>query len=225
VTIIPNGLDTSDWRPLDRSVARAALALPPSARLVLFAAASTQNRLKGFSFAAEALTALRPRIPGLMLATVGYNEPEAPAGVPLVHLGAVQSDRLMRLAYAATDAFVMPSLHESFGQTAVEAMACGVPVVGFATGGIAETVRDGLTGFLAAVGDGSALRAGLERLLSDEALRTRMAEAARALAVSEYDSALQAERYETLYRSLLRRAPVPAVESTEEAAHACVDHA
>jgi glycosyltransferase involved in cell wall biosynthesis len=225
VTVVPNGLDTEQWRPLDRGVARAALGLPGDARIVLFAAASTQNRLKGLHFAAEAVASLRERVTGLMLATVGFNEPAAPGGVPLVHLGALQSDRLLRLAYAAADVFVMPSLHESFGQTAVEAMACGVPVVGFAAGGIAETVRDGQTGYLAPVGDVGALRASLEGVLLDDALRKRMGESARALAVSEYDAALQAARFESLYRCLMGQVAARLPGSPMEKTHVCVDHA
>ncbi len=78
------------------------------------------------------------------------------------------------------DVLVNPSLSESFGRAPVEAMACGVPVVGTRVGGMLDTIDDGQTGLLVPPGDPAALAEALERLLGDAALRRRLGEAGRA---------------------------------------------
>lgn len=74
---------------------------------------------------------------------------------------------------------VVPSLYEPFGLVALEAMACGVPVVAAAVGGLKEIVQDGESGLLVPPGDAAALARGLTTLLSDDALRRRLAAGAR----------------------------------------------
>ncbi len=73
--------------------------------------------------------------------------------------------------YAAADLCLMPSRHESFGMVALEAMACGVPVVASRVGGLTVTVQDGVTGLLVPEGDAGALADGIAALLEDEGRR------------------------------------------------------
>jgi len=85
-----------------------------------------------------------------------------------------QPQRRLRLFYAAADATVMPSYYESFGMVALEAMACGCPVVASRVGGLTTTVKDGVTGYLVPEGDPTALAERLERLLHDPETRARL---------------------------------------------------
>jgi phosphatidylinositol alpha-1,6-mannosyltransferase len=87
--------------------------------------------------------------------------------------GAVEDDRLMDL-YAQADVFVMPSAQEGFGLVFIEAMAFGTPVIGGDHGGTPDVVRSGETGFLVPFGDEEAIANRVIRLLSDDALRSRM---------------------------------------------------
>ncbi len=109
----------------------------------------------------------------------------------------------MSFAYSAADLFVMPTRAEAFGQVVIEAMACGTPVVGFDVGGVPDMVRPGQTGLLAQAEDVGDLRDSIITLLRDIELRKRMSETCYNIAVSEYSSAVQAERYRSLYRRLL----------------------
>lgn len=93
-------------------------------------------------------------------------------------IGALPRTR-MRDFWSSLDIAVVPSLYEPFGLVALEAMACGVPVVASAIGGLKEIVQEGTSGLFVAPGDSSALAQALSTLLTDERLRLRLAEGAR----------------------------------------------
>jgi D-inositol-3-phosphate glycosyltransferase len=80
--------------------------------------------------------------------------------------------------YSAAEAVVVPSHYESFGMVALEAMACGAPVVASQVGGLAFLVQDGVTGFTIPSGDPEALCGRLKALIDDQDLRRKMGEAA-----------------------------------------------
>ena len=102
------------------------------------------------------------------------------------------------------DAFILPSDYESFGLSALEAMACGVPVVVSNTGGLPEVV-DANSGFLHTPGDVPAMAASLRKLLTDEPMRKRMGEAARARAQSEFRQEKLLPVWEAYYERILAR--------------------
>jgi glycosyltransferase involved in cell wall biosynthesis len=98
------------------------------------------------------------------------------------------------------DLFVLPSETESFGLAALEALACGVPVVATAVGGIPEVVRDGETGLLVPPEDPAALARAIESLLADEPRRVTMARCAREDALTRFSPEPAVTRYEGLLR-------------------------
>lgn len=204
VTIIPNGLEVRDFAPRDRRFSRDFFDLPPEARIVLFAADSTSTVRKGLAELTEALQGMAG-VDNLLLISVGGGDPRV-TGVPHRHLGRIKDDRVLSLAYSAADVYVIASLQESFGQTVTESMACGTPVVGFASGGIVDMVRPGLTGELAPTKDVPALRQAIKNLLNDPDLRARMAENCRRIVLEEYSLEVQARAYRSLYESIVTRA-------------------
>jgi len=103
-----------------------------------------------------------------------------------------------------SDVFLLPSETESFGLAALEAMACGVPVVASRVAGIPEVVADGETGLLAAVGDVAAMAAHVVRLVGEPAALARFARAARARVEAHFQPEPIISRYEALYRRLAR---------------------
>lgn len=104
------------------------------------------------------------------------------------------------------DIYVMPSIHdsESFGVAALEASACGVPVLASRVGGVPEVVEDGLTGLLVPPADPAALAEGLRRLLGDPSLRDRMGTAGAAFVRRQYRWESCVERMEAVYADLRR---------------------
>ena len=101
------------------------------------------------------------------------------------------------------DLFLMPSASETFGLAALEAMACGVPVVSTDIGGLPELNLDGVTGFLLPLGDVDGMRAAARRILTDPDLHASMSAAARARAVDEFDLDRIVPRYEAYYEAVI----------------------
>src|SRR5262249_14235139 len=169
---------------------------------VLFVADVVDNRRKGFSLLAQALTHCAASVDRLWLLSVGHNPPKLKGEMRGSHLGYVDNDRFLSLAYSAADLFVIPSLQDNLPNTVMEAMACGTPVVGFDVGGIRDMVRDGITGSLVASGDLEGLQRSIVALLKSPDTRHKMSEQARQIALAEYPLLRQAQRYSELYEEL-----------------------
>jgi D-inositol-3-phosphate glycosyltransferase len=119
----------------------------------------------------------------------------------IVFVGAVQHDRLP-LYYSAADVCVVPSYYESFGLVAVEAMACGTPVVASRVGGLTSTIRDGVTGYLIPWRCPEPFTERLETLLANSELRDNLGSAARK-AAEDFGWERVADGIAALYNSLL----------------------
>jgi glycosyltransferase involved in cell wall biosynthesis len=202
VTVIPSGIDTNQYRPVERAAARRRFNLPLTARIALFVADYIGDRRKGLGVLLPAIAALRD-IPDLLFVTIGRGDMTQLADPIFRHLGPLSDGEALSAAYSAADAFVIPSLEDNFPNTVLEAMACATPVVGFASGGISEAVIDGQTGFLAPTGDGPALVPLLRRVLHDRRQQHSLALESRARVEREYNLPLQAQRYAGLYREMI----------------------
>lgn len=202
VDIIPYGLDLDVFAPRDKAYSRDLLGIPLDARVVFFLADVVDNRRKGFSLLLEALPHCAKSVDKLLLVSLGQKPPQADGRMPWLHLGSVQDDRLLSAVYSAADLFVLPSLQDNLANTVLEAMACGVPVVSFNSGGTPEMVRPGITGQLVPAFDVSALGDTIVGLLNAPEARQKMSAHCRRVALDEYSLELQAQRYADLYKSL-----------------------
>jgi D-inositol-3-phosphate glycosyltransferase len=106
--------------------------------------------------------------------------------------------------YSAAEAVVVPSQYESFGMVALEAMACGTPVVASQVGGLAFLVQDGVTGFTVPTSDPIALAERLTALINDSGLRQRMGAEAAAFA-RDYGWDVIAKQVVELYEEVLKK--------------------
>jgi glycosyltransferase involved in cell wall biosynthesis len=203
------GIDTDVFAPPERYGARAELGIPDDLPVVLFVADAVDNRRKGFSELVDALGALPPDLP-VLLVSIGGGEPAVPPGLRHLHLGRVRGDAALVRVYGAADLFVIPSLQEAYGQTALEAMACGTPAVGFDTGGMRMLIRPGITGELVPTGDTVALSTAIEVLLRDPGRLAAMRVRCRDLAVREHSLRGEAGRYLEIYQRLVEAGAVGA---------------
>jgi glycosyltransferase involved in cell wall biosynthesis len=202
VETIHYGLDTAIFTPRDKSQVRGALGIAADARVVMFGAELLSIRRKGLATLVEALRGVRGE-EKLLLLSVGRRMPELDAAIPQIHFGHVNSDFFLSLLYSAADVFVIPSLQEAFGQTALESLACGTAVVGSDVGGIPEIVQDGVTGCLVPPGVASDLRAAIMKLLNEPEKRAEMAKNGVRLVLEKHTLEAQARRYETLYHRII----------------------
>jgi len=182
VAVIPCGVDTDMFQPIAQAVAKDLLELGPEPLLLYV---GRLEPIKGLETLLEGMKRLPAHVQ-LLIVGGDQDEPENAHADRLRHcvselglsrrvrfLGAQPQERL-RLFYAAADATVMPSYYESFGMVALEAMACGSPVVASRVGGLTTTVRDGVTGYLVPEGDPAALAERLAELLGDPSERERI---------------------------------------------------
>lgn len=143
-----------------------------------------------------------PELPG------ARQEAEALGLADRVHFLGHQTEVAPLLAVA--DLFLLPSLNESFGVAATEAMACGVPVIASDVGGLREVVVNGKTGFLFPPEDGEGMAVRAVELLRNHSLRRRIAEAATHHARGHYSPDIVVPMYENVYRGAVdRRAQYP----------------
>lgn len=101
------------------------------------------------------------------------------------------------------DAVVMPSTHEGFGRVAAEAMALETPVLATRVGGLIDVIEDNVSGLLVQSQDPAALAEGIERLMSDGALRARLGEAGRQRVEEHFSADILAAKWETYYENLI----------------------
>lgn len=203
LSVIPPPVDTRVYRPIPVADARRLLGLDPAAFVVMLGATQLGQPRKGADLALAALASLERTGPlaQLTLCTFGGSPPDAPdhaGAIPVKHLGPLHDDLTVALAYSAADAVLVPSREDTGPLVAVEALACGAPVIGFPIGLIADLVRHGHTGFLATPFEPAGLAAGVRWAAEhrgDPGVRT----AARAVAVRLADARAQVPRYLEIY--------------------------
>lgn len=214
LSVIPYGLDLEVFKARDRHFSREVLGIPQEAKVVLFVSNGIHTYLKGFKYLIDALGGMDASS-GIFLLSVGFGTSPTLERFPQVHIKSVNDDRTLSIVYSAADVFVLPSLADNLPNTMLEALACGTPVVGFATGGIPDGVRPRVTGLLAQTGDSLELRSAILELLNNKAKRSEMSANCRRIAVSEYDLSVQANRYIALYKEMLgRNGSNPVYEAT-----------
>ncbi|WP_428656249.1 glycosyltransferase family 4 protein [Runella sp.] len=162
---IPNPINTNVFKP---SSAKKDLGLTPTKKWILFAGVNTQDPRKGFAYFKEATQLLSDRREEWGIVVFGKTEPEALAdlGLEVKSLGSLPAHEVVNV-YQAADVMVVPSLEDNYPNTVIEAMACGTPVVGFDSGGIAEQIEHLQTGYVAKLYSSEDLAKGIRFVLED----------------------------------------------------------
>ncbi|MEY3391358.1 MAG: Capsular glucan synthase [Verrucomicrobiota bacterium] len=184
VVTLPNFVDAAEFRPAaagEPDGLRAALGVASEVPVV--AVVGLISRRKGQDLALRAFAELRRNRPDAVLAVIGGGA--LPAELPLdgVRLLGHRDDIARLLPHASV--VLVPSREEPFGLAAIEAMACEVPVVAFAVGGLAEVISGG-AGVAVPAGDCAAMAAAMSGLLADEAARREQARTGRMSALARY---------------------------------------
>jgi D-inositol-3-phosphate glycosyltransferase len=229
IEVVPPGVDLKRFHPMSRSEAQARAGVPAGHRMLLFV--GRIEPLKRIDNILEAVALLRDASPGLLddvcMCVIGGEisdgEPLDPEiarlmalrdrlglGERVTFLGARDQD-VLQFYYSAAEALVMPSDYESFGMVALEAMACGTPVIASEVGGLAFLVEDGVNGFSVPTREPAALADRMRTLLTDGALRAKISSAARETA-AQYSWPLIADRLLKVFEDVIQLAPERGVQ-------------
>ena len=195
--VVAHGVDLETFSPGSRAAARQSLGLHPQAKILLYVAnLGAKNPTKDFATVRRALERLGSaeahpdgaRAPTVLL-VVGAEQPDEQLGenVSIRHLPHCESRPRLAELYRACDLYVHSAREESFSLTTAEALACGVPAVVAAGGGVREVVEHQLSGLLLEPGDDGALAAALLELLEDRERRDRLGAGAAHSARTRFD--------------------------------------
>lgn len=208
VHVIPYGIDTDVFRPLDKMDSRDRWDVPRNAKVILFGADTFDDPRKGISHLQAALESLSSQIPDLVVLGFGNRDfiSDHFPGIETRSAGRVRDLTELASLYSAADVFVCPSREDNLPNTVIESLCCGTPVAGFEVGGLPDLVEQGRTGYLAPCYEPDELGAAIHRIIAagtEEGgdLRNNC----RKFAMDSLGLSGQAEAYHRLYKEILDR--------------------
>lgn len=208
ITNVPNAIDTRVYHPTDKKQSREALRLPTDKKVILFVSQKVTDERKGIAYLIEAVRRMTDEHPELkeqaVVAILGGRAEEVAAqlSLPTHLLGYVSDEKTIVNVYNASDVFVTPSLEDNLPNTIMEAMACGVPCVGFIVGGIPEEIDHQKNGYVASYREADDLARGLYWVLCEADSAQLTANALRKVA-QNYSQSAVAIRYTEVYNQAL----------------------
>ena len=208
VTSIPNPIDTRVFVRRDKAEARHWVGLPLDKKIILFVSQRVTDKRKGMNYFIDAVKLWVDRQPERKDDTViailgGHSEEVAQQlALPTYPLGYVSDEKTIVSVYNAVDTFVLPSLSDNLPNTIMEAMACGVPCVGFKVGGIPEEIDHLKNGYVAQFRDVDDLANGINWVLF-EADYEEISQQALAKVARNYSQQSVAMRYIEVYNQAM----------------------
>ena len=208
VVNIPNAIDTGLFKPGNRDEARRILQLPLDKQLLLFGAQRITDHRKGFRYLAEACALISQEHPEaakrLAIVVVGADSDQVKDALPfdVYPVNYISDEEEIVKLYNAVDAYVTPSLQDNLPNTIVEALACGIPCIGFEVGGIPEMIDHQQNGYVARYRNASDFAYGILWTL-DESRHATLSQQAREKAVQTYSEPAVARQYEAVYSQAL----------------------
>ena len=203
ITSIPNPIDTRIYKPGDCAEARRRLGLPLDRQFILFASQRVTNENKGMNYLIEACRLLHDLPKATVLILGGHaEEVVSELSIEAIPLGYINDERRIVDIYQAADVFVLPSLSENLPNTIMEAMACGLPCVGFRVGGIPEEIDHKRNGYVAEYRNASDLAHGIRWVLTS-VHREELVESCVRKVSHNYSQQSVALRYAEVYQQAM----------------------
>ncbi|BAZ53537.1 group 1 glycosyl transferase [Nostoc sp. NIES-4103] len=210
IEVIPNGIDTQKYRPINKRIAQELLNLPQDKQLILFGALhATSVPRKGFHLLKQALESLSKSgwKDRLEVAILGASQPENPPdfGFKAHYLGICNDDISLALVYSAADVFVLPSIEENLANTVMEAIACATPCVAFNIGGTSDMIEHEINGYLAQPFKTEDLAQGIAWVLQNQERYEKLSYRSREKAEQKFSLEIQANRYVSLFEEIVHK--------------------
>ncbi len=208
VVVIPNAIDVSVFFKKEKIEMRKKFSFPLDKKIVLMGAARLDDPIKGFEFLKDALNILSCARNDILLVLFGAIKNDKPffdhLTIPYLSLGLLSDNNRIAELYSAADVTVVPSFYETFGQTIIEAMACGCPAVSFNNSGQTDIIDHKKNGYLASYKDASDLANGIQWVLEHED-RLALSDACVKKVQENYTEEVVAKQYMALYKHLLHQ--------------------
>jgi glycosyltransferase involved in cell wall biosynthesis len=206
VEVIPYPIDSEFWKPMTKKQSREILGWSERKFVVLFGAiAATTDKRKGYDLFVNAIQAIAPKHRDVEIVVFGSSASiESDHGLNVRYLGHLDNDSDLRLAYSAADVFVLTSREDNLPNTAIEASACGTPVVAFDVGGLRDIVSHKVSGYLATPFEVASIAEGIE-WVRESAHQYRIHANARNYVLERLDPPRIARSYQSLYKKTLEK--------------------
>lgn len=207
VLSIPNAINTNLFKPRSKKFAREKLHLPSDKKLLLFGSAKVTDKKKGIDYLIEACQLIVKQDPelsqqlGVVLLGGHTDQFVSLFPFPIYNMNYVSSEKELVDIYNAVDLYVTPSLQENLPNTIVEAMACGIPCVGFQIGGIPQMIDHLHNGYVARYKSAEDLANGIRWTLTEGDYQT-LSEEAHRKAESTYSESIVANQYIKVYNQV-----------------------
>lgn len=201
VVVIPNAVDTEIFKSKNKDVIRKKYGIPLEKKIILFVAANLKDERKGVKYFLKSLKHVK--LENLMIITVGweieFNRFIESGNYKIIQLGYIQDKEEISDIYNIADVFCTSSLDDNFPTTVLEALACGVPVVGFSVGGIPEQVTEDC-GIMVKPKDSKSLGEAINKLLNDDEMRKRFGLNCRKRVLQNYTVEKFRDKYIEIYK-------------------------
>ena len=205
VELIYNACDTKVFRPLDKAAIRQQLGIPPQAFVVggLAHSGVLANVWKGGQYTLAVLDRLKKLIPHLLFLNIGATGKSAD---PVIfNVSPVQEEATLARLYNVLDVFLYTPVADTCPLVVIEALACGIPIVTYDTGGIPELVRDKRDGFVFRQGEIADTTYAVRAMHGNRVLRQSMGEYARQAALERFTLGHMTDHYLDLYHRWIDR--------------------
>lgn len=205
---IPNPIDTRVFCPTDKHDSRIKCGLPIDKKIILFVSQKVTDERKGMDFFVDAIKNMIEKHPerkqDTVVAILGGHSEDIKDQLPLqvYPLGYIAEESTIVNVYNSADVFVLPSQEDNLPNTIMEAMACGIPCVGFNVGGIPEMIDHKKNGYVAQLQDASDLAVGIEWVIH-EADYNRLSQEAINKVGKEYSQHAVAFKYIDIYNEAM----------------------
>lgn len=196
--VIPHGIDLCQYPKLDNVQSKAEIGVNNGLKTIVFVASSTDNYRKGFDLLIDAINLKDIKY---NLISVGGPQIKLNDNINHIHFERINDVAKLNAIYSAGDITIIPSREEAFNLVMIESFANGTPVLSFSTGGMAEHVKNGITGILEYNIDSTSLANDIEDFLKDKYDFDR--HIIRQYAIDNFSDKVQTEKYIQLYKNIL----------------------
>jgi glycosyltransferase involved in cell wall biosynthesis len=208
VKVIPTGVDTTLYKPIQKQLARELLNLPQDKKIVLIGACAFDDKCKGGEHLPSIFRALSSgggEHNGYEVVCFGSQSKEIQANshITIRYAGYLNDDISLVLYYNACDVFLVPSTFDNLPNTAIESIACGTPVVAFDVCGLPDVVLHKVNGYLAKPFDVQDFVNGIDFVLQESGRSDALSVNARRIALEKFDIQHVTRQYMALYESLI----------------------